>query len=675
MPKASARDRQSQQCGVRPGFQNGLAHPLAKAVAFCTIKAFLPGKSGTKSDVFSLHPVIQSRAFARVILWTCLVCPFTGWSQSIQNHGTITFPAESAHFLNSITRLEKSVGNEPKIIINPSVEPSVDWEFKPSRWGSYWVEALVDTKSPGAIGQELEVTIGGHTLRSKIAAEPITARSHPGALGRLYLDHDTPTRVTLRLVGTNDSASITLMSLALHPAPEGPIPPLNAEGVITLPAGSATTHSDTMRYEPATNKNCLGYWVNPSDTASWQFDVPKAGSYDVELWQGCGRGQGGSTVRVEVGGQSLGFTVEETGHFQNFVPRRLGRVSFAKAGDFTLAIQPQKKAGVAVMDVRQVRLIPTAMAQEPAPGARAFVSAKRVVILGDSITYDGKWVDFLETWLRLTYPDSTAEILNLGLPSETASGLSEAGHAGGAFPRPALNERLDRVLQKTHPDLILACYGMNDGIYFPFSEDRLKSFQEGIQRLHEKAAHEGIRVIHLTPPIFDPVPLGGRTLPAGRDTYPQPYEAYNQVLDQYSSWLVGQRSQGWQVIDVHAAMNHFVAERRARDDKFTVSPDGVHPNEQGHWLITREVLKEFGAPAAEISDPEATALLASFSPVGKKDRAQVLALVRKRQVLLKDAWLTSVGHQRPGMNSGKPLPDAQKEAESLTGELNGLLRR
>ena len=628
--------------------------------------------------MISLGKVYSSRVLARTLYGVFLLGTLADRAQAAPSvHGTVSFPAGSSHTLsaNANVVLQSGPGQESHLILTPSAEPSVDWEFKPGRWGSYWVEALVDSKSPGASGQELEVTIGGHTLRSKITAEPISTRSHPGALGRLYLEHDTPTRVTLRLVGTNASASMTLAGLVLHPAPEGPIPPPSADGVITLPSGSATTHSETMRYEPATNKNCLGYWVNPSDTASWQFDVPTAGSYDVELWQGCGRGQGGSTVRVEVAGHPLEFTVEETGHYQNFVPRRIGRVQFTKPGDYTLAIQPQKKAGVAVMDVRQVRLVPAATAQEPAPGARAFVSAKRVVILGDSITYDGKWVDFLETWLRLAYPDSSAEIINLGLPSETASGLSEAGHAGGSFPRPDLNERLDRVLRKTHPDLILACYGMNDGIYFPFSEDRLKAFQEGIQRLHEKAAHEGIRVIHLTPPIFDPVPLVGRTLPAGRDAYPQPYEGYNQVLDQYSTWLVGRRSQGWQVVDVHSSMNHFVAEHRAKDDKFTVSPDGVHPNEQGHWLIAREVLREFGAPNSVTSAPEANALLTSFSPISKKDRELVMQLIRKRQALLKDAWLTAVGHRRPGMNTGRPLDQAQEESNSLTKELTPLLRQ
>ena len=74
---------------------------------------------------------------------------------------------------------------------------------------------------------------------------------------------------------------------------------------------------------------------------------------------------------------------------------------------------------------------------------------KRIVFLGDSITYSGQYVDAFETFLFLRFPARQFEVINVGLPSETVSGLSEDGHADGKFPRPDLHERLDRVLAKT----------------------------------------------------------------------------------------------------------------------------------------------------------------------------------------------------------------------------------
>src|SRR5689334_22643176 len=114
----------------------------------------------------------------------------------------------------------------------------------------------------------------------------------------------------------------------------------------------------------------------------------------------------------------------------------------------------------------------TPHADLPKPGLQGTLLADghRVVILGDSITYSGQYVDDVEAVLRSRSLMDGLEFLNLGLPSETVSGLSEPGHAGGKFPRPDLHQRLSRVLAKSKPDLLIACYGMNDGIYHPFSE-------------------------------------------------------------------------------------------------------------------------------------------------------------------------------------------------------------
>ena len=96
----------------------------------------------------------------------------------------------------------------------------------------------------------------------------------------------------------------------------------------------------------------------------------------------------------------------------------------------------------------------------------------------------------------MKHPGSERVVINLGLSSETVSGLSEEGHAGGRFPRPNLHERLSRILAKTKPDLVFACYGMNCGIYQPADPKRLKSYQVGILKLREAIKGE---LIHITP--------------------------------------------------------------------------------------------------------------------------------------------------------------------------------
>lgn len=138
------------------------------------------------------------------------------------------------------------------------------------------------------------------------------------------------------------------------------------------------------------------------------------------------------------------------------------------------------------------------------------LSEKRVLVLGDSITYGGDYVAYLEAYLKLKFPDQPLNILNLGLPSETVSGLSEKGHAGGRFPRPDLHERLDRTLEHIKPEIVLACYGMNCGIYHPYGTDRFEAYRVGVRRLRDRVLARGAEMIHITPPVFDPVPISKR---------------------------------------------------------------------------------------------------------------------------------------------------------------------
>ena len=114
---------------------------------------------------------------------------------------------------------------------------------------------------------------------------------------------------------------------------------------------------------------------------------------------------------------------------------------------------------------------------------RAFpLRAQRVLFLGDSITHAGHYVALIEAQLRLQQVDPMPDIINLGLSSETCSGLSEEGHP---FPRPDVHERLDRALEQLKPDVVVACYGMNDGIYHPQSDERFAAYQDGVNRLIE----------------------------------------------------------------------------------------------------------------------------------------------------------------------------------------------
>jgi len=138
---------------------------------------------------------------------------------------------------------------------------------------------------------------------------------------------------------------------AWHLIQQGP------KGALQLPASLAEVHGSMLRYEPPPHKNTLGYWTRAEDWASWDVQVEKPGAFTVRMRFGCGPGHGGSAVDITIAGQTMPFTVKETGGFQNWETAELGTVQLA-AGRHTLSIRPRSKKAAAVMDVQLVTLEP-----------------------------------------------------------------------------------------------------------------------------------------------------------------------------------------------------------------------------------------------------------------------------------------------------------------------------
>ncbi|MCP4940855.1 MAG: hypothetical protein GY924_02585 [Planctomycetaceae bacterium] len=278
------------------------------------------------------------------------------------------------------------------------------------------------------------------------------------------------------------------------------------------------------------------------------------------------------------------------------------------------------------------------------------IAAERILFLGDSITHAGDYISLVETQLRLHGHNGT--LINLGLPSETCSGLSEPEHP---FPRPNVHSRIDAALKKTQPDVVVACYGMNDGIYYPFSEERFAAYQAGIQQIIAKVKDADAKLVLMTPPAFDSLPLRqqGKLLPIGEKQYSwkEIYEDYDAVMAIYAAWILRQKDEVELVIDLHSAVSNYVKAKRRTNPQFSMSPDGVHVNHEGHTVLADAVLKAWGV-ADQIEADES-----------------LKALIDRRQKLMHAAWLSHVGHDRPGMKPGLPMKEAQKIAADIEKQI------
>jgi lysophospholipase L1-like esterase len=287
-------------------------------------------------------------------------------------------------------------------------------------------------------------------------------------------------------------------------------------------------------------------------------------------------------------------------------------------------------------------LVPTAPLA--AQGVDA-LAGRRVVFLGDSNTQAGGYVGYTTYYLEKLYPEKTFDVLGLGLASETLSGLSEEGHAGGAFPRPCLFERLGRVLEKARPEVVFACYGMNDGIYLPLDKDRTAAFQKGVTKLIEQCRAAGVKQVYLvTPPIYDFEPKAG-----GFD--------YDAVLAEYARWETTLKAPGVGVIDLHSAMR---AARDGRAEPF--SKDRVHFGDDGHLLAARTILAAVGVKA-----PEESVAAIRADPLYR--------LVEQKRALRSAAWMRHVGYTREKTVPPGPLGTAEADAAGLQEKIDALRRR
>lgn len=135
----------------------------------------------------------------------------------------------------------------------------------------------------------------------------------------------------------------------------------NQKQEFVLDAKDAIVHGKMLRFEPQPYKNTVGYWVNEKDWCEWKINPKSSGIFNVYLLQGCGRGQGGSIVKLSLDQSDLQsdiqVLVEETGHFQNFKERHIGKLMIDKPGIQSLQLKPQNKANKAIMDVRKIRLV------------------------------------------------------------------------------------------------------------------------------------------------------------------------------------------------------------------------------------------------------------------------------------------------------------------------------
>ena len=159
----------------------------------------------------------------------------------------------------------------------------------------------------------------------------------------------------------------------------------------------------------------------------------------------------------------------------------------------------------------------------------------------------------------------------------------------------------------------------------------------------------------MSPPPFDPKPVSHKT--KSKDfsnfSYKNPYISYNDVLRNYSDWLV---SLDYKVVDQNQSLSEFIDAKRKADSDFHLSKDGIHPDLTGHLLMAYNFLNSIN-----LKMDKELFLLENETIMDEP----IFKLVHERRKMRSKAWLEFIGYTR-----GKVVKtDSVDEIESKTIKL------
>lgn len=217
-------------------------------------------------------------------------------------------------------------------------------------------------------------------------------------------------------------------------------------------------------------------------------------------------------------------------------------------------------------------------AAEPRPPLLKFVPASgdTIVFLGDSITAQCLYTQYLENYFYTRYPQLRLKFHNAGVSGDTVEDALA---------------RFDRDVAAYKPRFVTVLLGMNDGAAKVFDPALFEKYQAGMQQLVTKIRAIKATPVLLTPTMYDLQMAERSTKPdsRGRGGY------YNGVLALYGTWLREFASgQGVGFVDLHGPLNQFTHLSRKANPDFTLIPDGIHPDAGGQIIMAYLMVSDLG---------------------------------------------------------------------------------
>ncbi len=195
-----------------------------------------------------------------------------------------------------------------------------------------------------------------------------------------------------------------------------------------------------------------------------------------------------------------------------------------------------------------------------------------VVFLGDSITHQCLYTQYVENYFYTRYPQKRLHFHNAGV--------------GGDRAKDALT-RFDEDVVPYKPKYVTILLGMNDGTYKGFDQAVFDTYSADMTTLLERIAALGATAIPMTPTMHDARAARVKGGQEPRDTY------YNGVLALYGAWLREQAQvRGLGFVDMYSPLNNLTVGKRKTDPDWTMIKDAVHPGPVGQTVMAAAVIAD-----------------------------------------------------------------------------------
>jgi alpha-L-fucosidase len=131
------------------------------------------------------------------------------------------------------------------------------------------------------------------------------------------------------------------------------------DGTITLQASEARLHGDQLRYESGSQRDNIGFWLNPAEWVDWEVSVTKPGKFELTAEIAA---PGSASLQVALGNQRVRGDAPVTGDYGKFERVKFGTMEIQSTGKVVISVRPVPEGWNAV-NLKSLRLRPVSAGQ------------------------------------------------------------------------------------------------------------------------------------------------------------------------------------------------------------------------------------------------------------------------------------------------------------------------